>query len=109
MVHAMQTGNRKNSTKLEARFKGKNVNFIYIANQDIGREQEWKKAIDYFQIEGMQILANPKLTKDIMDKVKSSGYPTYFIIKKDGSYKKTATQLPVNIQSLTKEIETANL
>ena len=98
----------KNATKLEAYFKGKNVNFIYIANQDIGREQEWKKAIAYFQIEGMQILANPKLTKDIMDKVKSSGYPTYFIIKKDGSYKKTATQIP-DIQSLTKEIETANL
>ena len=99
----------KNAKKLEEHFKGKNVNFIYVANMDIKREQEWKKAIAYFQIEGMQILANPALTNDIMGKVKSSGYPTYIIIKKDGSYSKTATQLPVNVKALTKEIEAANL
>ncbi|WP_198170144.1 TlpA family protein disulfide reductase [Mucilaginibacter arboris] len=99
----------KNALKLETYFKGKNVNFIYIANFDVGREKEWKKAIAYFQIEGMQILANPALTKDIMDKVKSTGYPTYIIINKDGSYRKTATQHPVNVQAMIKEIEIANL
>ncbi|RYE19193.1 MAG: hypothetical protein EOP45_13010 [Sphingobacteriaceae bacterium] len=67
----------KNALKLEAHFKGKKVNFIYIANDDIGREQLWKKAIAYFQIEGIHILANPTLTKDIMDKAKYSGYPSY--------------------------------
>jgi len=99
----------KNAAKLKAHFKGKNVNFIYVANNDIGHEQVWKKAIAYFQIEGMQILANPGLTKDIMDKVKSTGYPTYIIINKDGTYRRTSTQLPVNVPALMKEIEVANL
>ena len=99
----------KNALKLETHFKGKNVNFIYIANEDIAREQEWKKAIAYFQIGGMHILANPKLTKDIMNKVKATGYPTYIIIKKDGSYRQTTSQLPVNLQAMIKEIEAANL
>ena len=99
----------KNAKKLEAHFKGKNVNFIYVANMDIGREQEWKKAIAYFQIGGMQVLANSALTKDIMDKVKSTGYPTYLIINKDGTYRRTSTQLPVNVPTLIKEIEVANL
>ncbi len=99
----------KNAAKLEAYFKGKNVNFIYIANDDINREKEWKKAIAYFQIEGMQVLADPKLTKDIMDKVKASGYPTYILINKNGSYRKTTSQLPVNVQAMIKEIEAAGL
>lgn len=99
----------KNAAKLEDHFKGKNVNFIYIANFDIAREQEWKKTIAYFQIEGMQILANPALTKDIMGKVKSTGYPTYIIIKKDGSYRTTSAQLPINLQMMIKEIEVAKL
>ncbi len=96
----------KNALKLETYFKGKNVNFIYVANFDVGREQEWKKAITYFQIEGMHILANPKLTKDIMEKVKSSGYPTYILIDKNGNYRKTTSQLPVNVKAMIKEIET---
>ncbi|MGI4730057.1 MAG: TlpA family protein disulfide reductase [Janthinobacterium lividum] len=99
----------QNAAKLEAHFKGKNVNFIYIANDDVGQEQTWKKAIAYFQIEGIQILANSMLTTDIMNKVKSTGYPTYILIKKDGSYKKTTTQLPVNLQAMIKEIEVAEL
>jgi len=99
----------KNAAKLEDHFKGKNVNFIYIANFDIAREQEWKKTIAYFQIEGMQILANPALTKDIMEKAKSTGYPTYIIIGKDGSYRTTSAQLPINLQAMIKEIEVENL
>lgn len=99
----------KNAAKLEAYFKGKNVNFIYIANDDIEREQEWKKQIAYFQIAGIQILANPNLTKNMMSNVKSTSYPTYILIKKDGSYRQTATQLPMNIQAMIKEIEIAAL
>jgi len=99
----------KNATKLSTYFKGKNVDLIYIANYDSGREKEWKKQIAYFQIGGTHILANPQLTKDIMGKAKASGYPTYIIIKKDGSYRKTTTQLPVNLQAMIKEIEAVGL
>jgi len=99
----------KNAKQLYAHFKGKAVTFLYIDNYDMGKEKEWKKQIAYFQIEGLHILANPKLTEDIMGKVKATGYPTYIIIKKDGSYKQAATKYPVNMQAMIKEIEAAGL
>lgn len=98
---------KQHAAQLRAHFKGENVVFLYIANLDAGREKEWKKQINYFQIEGEHILANPKLTEDIMGKVKSTGYPTYIIVKKDGSFKQTATRYPVNILAMIKEIEAA--
>lgn len=97
----------ENAALLRAHFKGKDVVFLYIANFDSGREKEWKKQIAYFQIEGMHILANAKLTGDIMGKVKSTLYPTYIIVKKDGNFKQTATRYPVNVQAMIKEIEAA--
>lgn len=99
----------KNAKKLREHFKRKNVTFLYIANLDNGREKEWKKQIAYFQIEGLHILANPRLTADIMGKVKATGYPTYIIVKKDGSYEQTATKYPVNLNEMEKEIEAASL
>lgn len=99
----------KDASQLGAHFKGRNVTFLYIANMDIGREKEWKKQIAYFQMEGMHILANSKLTNDIMSKVKSTGYPTYIIVKKDGTYKQTVTKYPVNLPALIKEIEAAGI
>lgn len=100
---------QKNAKQLRDHFKGKNVTFLYIANRDSELEKEWKKQIAYFQIEGLHILANPKLTDDIMQKVKATGYPTYIIIKKDGSYKQAATRYPVNAQAIIKEIEAASI
>jgi thiol-disulfide isomerase/thioredoxin len=97
----------KNAKQLRDHFQGKNVTFLFIANRDTGREKEWKKQIAYFQMEGENILANSKLTEDIMNKVKGSGYPTYIIIKQDGSYEQTVTKYPVNIRALIKEIEAA--
>ncbi len=44
-----------------------------------------------------------------MEKVKSTGYPTYIIIRKDGSFRTTSAQLPVNLEAMIKEIEVANL
>jgi thiol-disulfide isomerase/thioredoxin len=97
----------KNSAYLRSSLKGKGVDFLYIANDDLKNEKEWKKLIAYYQMEGMHILANEKLDNDIMNKVKGTGYPTYFIIKKDGSYHLAKTQYPVNAQDMVKELESA--
>ncbi len=96
-----------NSAALETYFKGKDVVFLYIANNDSDHEEQWKKLIAYYQLEGTHVLANEKLTGDIMQKTKSRGFPSYFIIKKDGTYLQTNTEHPVNRQALIKEIEAA--
>jgi len=96
----------KFTPQIRDHFQGKNITFLYIANKDIDHPEEWKKIIAYYKIEGTHILANSNLDKDIMNKIKSTGYPTHFIIKKDGSFKKMKTQDESNTQQVIKEIET---
>lgn len=95
----------KFSPQIRDHFKGKNVLFLYIDNMDLNRKNEWKRLIAYYKIEGTHILANQNLNKDIMTKLKSTGYPTHFIIKKDGTFKKTKVQDESNMQSIIEEIE----
>jgi thiol-disulfide isomerase/thioredoxin len=95
----------KYTPQIRDHFKGKNVTFLYIANKDIGHNKEWKKVIAYYKINGTHILANQNLDKDIMTKIKATGYPTHFIIKKDGSFKKIKTQDESQMQQVIKEIE----
>jgi thiol-disulfide isomerase/thioredoxin len=92
---------------IKAYFKGKGLDYLYIANRDQGNEDNWKKLIAYFNLEGTQILANTSLNKDIMTKVKGTGYPTYFIIKKDGTYELSKAGYPMNRDILIKQLEAA--
>jgi protein-disulfide isomerase-like protein with CxxC motif len=59
------------------------------------------------KMKGTHILANQGLTYDIMRKVKGSGYPTYIIIKKDGTYELSKAGFPMNRQVLIKQLEEA--
>jgi len=95
------------SAALHSYFKGKPVDFLYVDNFDVGKEQQWKKLIAYYQIEGTHILASDKLTKDMMNKLHFTGYPSYILIKKDGSCHLTKTQYPINRQAMIKELEAA--
>ncbi|PZP50948.1 MAG: hypothetical protein DI598_04350 [Pseudopedobacter saltans] len=56
---------------------------------------------------GTNILANNILTKDIMEKVKGGGYPTYIIIKKDGTFELSKAGYPMETKKLYKQIEDA--
>jgi thiol-disulfide isomerase/thioredoxin len=98
----------RDSEKLRSWFKNKDVIFIYIANDDLNHEGEWKKLIAYYHMEGTHILANKTLSANIMNSVKSSGFPTYFIIKKDGSYRQTKSQYPLDMMAAANELEAAS-
>lgn len=95
----------KNSAAIHEHFKDKGLTYLYIANKDMGNEGQWKKLIAYFNLEGIHIMANKNLTDDIMTKVKGNGFPTVFIIKKDGSYEKSKTESPMNRDILIKQLE----
>jgi thiol-disulfide isomerase/thioredoxin len=92
---------------IKAYFKGKGLDYLYVANRDSNNEDNWKKLIAYFDLEGTHILANANLTKDIMAKVKGTGYPTYVIIKKDGTYELSKAGYPMNRGILIKQLEAA--
>jgi len=94
----------KNTGALHAALKGKNVQFLYIANFDLKHAEEWKKLIAYYGLEGNHILANEALSKDIMAKTKSNGFPTYSIIRKDGTVVKAKSQYPLDSDVAVKEL-----
>ncbi|MFD2145573.1 TlpA family protein disulfide reductase [Mucilaginibacter antarcticus] len=97
----------KHSAAIRAHFKDKDLTYLYIANYDLKNEAGWKKQIAYFQLEGLHILADDDLNKDIMTKVKGKEYPTYFIIKKDGSYELAKAGYPMKREVLIEQLETA--
>ncbi len=97
----------KHSAGIREHFKGRNLDYLYIANYDLKNGDQWKKLIAYFDIEGTHLMANDSLTKDIMTKVKGQGFPTTFIIKKDGTVEQSKTQYPIDRDILVNQLEAA--
>lgn len=97
----------EHSQAIHEYFKDKDILFLYIANHDSHNPENWKKIISYQSIEGSHILASETLTKDIMSKSKGTGFPTYIILKKDGSYELSKAGYPLNREVLTKQLEAA--
>ncbi|SER66846.1 TlpA family protein disulfide reductase [Pedobacter rhizosphaerae] len=96
-----------NTAAIKKHFKDKGLDYLYIANHDLQNEKKWKSLIPYFNMEGLHILANQNLSKDIMDKVKGDGYPTYVIIKSDGSFELSKAGYPMKREVLIKQLEEA--
>ena len=97
----------KNGSALKSHFANKPLEFLYIANFDMGKQKEWKQLIRYFNLEGTHIMANEGLTKNIMDKVKGTGYPTYIVIHKDGTFELSKADYPMKREVLIKQLEEA--
>ncbi len=97
----------KNSQYIKQQFQGKGLDYLYVANFDLKNEKKWRELIAYFNLEGNHILANTSLNKDIMEKVKGASYPTYIIIKKDGSYELSKAGYPMKREILIKQLEEA--
>lgn len=95
----------KHSAIIKAHFKNKPVDYLYVANLEEENEKGWKELISFYQMEGYHILASAQLTKDIMTIVKGTGYPTYAIIRPDGSIELSKTQYPMNREVLIRQIE----
>jgi thiol-disulfide isomerase/thioredoxin len=94
-----------NSDSIKNHFKDKEVKFLYIANFDTEKADKWKELIAYYNLTGTHILASTELTKDIMTKVDRSAYPTYVIIKKDGTFELSETRYPMDRNVLIRQIE----
>ncbi|MGN6397887.1 MAG: TlpA family protein disulfide reductase [Mucilaginibacter sp.] len=96
-----------NGPAIKAYFKNKGLDYFYVANNDMGHDDAWKKLIAYLNMTGTHILANPALSKDIMRTVKGSGYPTYVIIKKDGTWELSKAGYPMKRDVLFKQLDAA--
>jgi thiol-disulfide isomerase/thioredoxin len=96
-----------NSEPIKDHFKDSGLEYLYIANHDVGKEKKWKELISFYNLTGMHILASEQLTQDIMRKVNGTGFPTYVIFKKDGTYELSAAGYPMDRDVLIDQIEHA--
>jgi thiol-disulfide isomerase/thioredoxin len=96
-----------NSDSIKAYFKGKGLEYLYIANYDRENEDKWKELIAFFRLEGIHLLAEEKLTRDIMEKIKGTGYPTYIVIDKHGHAELSRAGYPMDRNLLIRQLEEA--
>lgn len=94
-----------NSEAIKKHFENRDVKFLYIANYDLNALEKWKELIAYYNLSGTHILASKMLTEDIMSKLKRNSYPTYAIIKKDGSFELSEAGYPMNRKILFNQLE----
>jgi thiol-disulfide isomerase/thioredoxin len=97
----------ENSEAIKDYFKGKPLEYLYVANHDAGKDKKWKELIAFYSLSGIHILASPQLTSDIMQKVKGTGFPTYVIIKKDGTFVLSEAGYPMDRKILIDQLEKA--
>lgn len=97
----------QHSDSIKQHFIGKRLDYLYIANYDLTKEAKWKELIPYYNLTGTNILANKNLTNDIMKKVGRNAYPTYVIIKKDGTFELSEADYPMNQEILFKQLDRA--
>ncbi|MCQ0110432.1 TlpA family protein disulfide reductase [Zhouia amylolytica] len=97
----------KNSEAIKSHFKDKGLDYLYIANYDTAKEEKWKELIAYYNLTGTHVLANKALTANIMEEIKGKGFPTYAIIKKDGTFELSEAGYPMKRDVLIKQIEEA--
>ena len=96
-----------NSEFIKSHFKNSDLEYLYISNYDLGKEKKWKDLIAYYNLEGTHILASQKLTEDIMKTLERSGFPTYAIIKKDGTFEVSKAGYPMDKEVLIDQLENA--
>jgi thiol-disulfide isomerase/thioredoxin len=97
----------QNSDSIKNHFKDKGLDYLYIANHENGNEKKWKELISYYNLTGTHILASEQLTNDIMKKVDREGFPTYVIIKRDGTFELSEAGYPMNRKILINQLEKA--
>lgn len=94
----------KNGAELRKYFQNSSLEFLYISNYDKKNVQRWKQLIAYYEMEGTHILASQELTDDILKKTGARGFPSYIIIRKDGTFELSKTGYPMNRELLIKQI-----
>lgn len=96
--------------KLKARFKDKDVAFVYLDMDDDAKDAAWKKFIKVNALTGIHLRKNKeeiqKFWDELLpDKKKQSFYPTCFIFDKNGKLVEPATLRPPDEGALYSLIE----
>ncbi|MXN91016.1 redoxin family protein [Flavobacterium sp. Sd200] len=87
--------------------KENGVTIVYISIDNNNKEEEWKKMINYYGLEGQHIRAGEQLNADlrkIFDNNGSISIPWYMLVGADGKLPKKHASPPSKIDRLKEEI-----
>ncbi len=79
-----------NSKKLEETFAGKDVVFVYVCFKS--NYDKWKKDIKTYELNENQYFLNTEASNEFSNKFKINGFPTYYLIDKNGQIYKDVTR-----------------
>lgn len=96
---------QEDSGPIKEHFKEKDLEYLYVSNNDLDNVAVWKNLIPYYNLNGTHILASEQLTNDIQKKVQFNAFPSYVLIKPDGSFKLLKINLPVTADKVIQELE----
>lgn len=97
--------------ELKAKFKNKDVAFVYLDMDDDKQDAIWKQFMKINQMEGYHIRKNRKNIQPFWDELladavdKQQYYPQYFIFDKEGKLVVTKAKRPSDKEELYKQIE----
>ena len=94
---------------LKERFRGKPVDFVYIAFENSAKpEKTWQEAILFYNLAGRHILGSEDLRKHFGELYKSRGalrFPSYLLIDKAGRIVNRQAAQPSSGEGLYRQIE----
>lgn len=76
------------SSKLHKQAKEANlpIEFVYICTSSNSSEEKWKNKVLEIEQPGIHVYVNEKVTSAAMNLFNKSGFPSYIMIKPDGTY-----------------------
>jgi thiol-disulfide isomerase/thioredoxin len=86
----------------------KAVGVLYISMDLDNRDEQWKKMIQYFRLEGQHIRTNDALRNDLMKIFwdgKSYSIPRYILLDETGTIQKSNAARPSEVEKLKRQIE----
>jgi thiol-disulfide isomerase/thioredoxin len=94
---------------LKERFRGKPVDFVYIAFENSARPQKtWQETILFYNLAGRHILGSADLRKHLGELYKDQGalrFPSYLLIDKAGNIVNQQAAQPSSGEKLYRQIE----
>jgi len=62
------------------------IEFVYICTSSRSSEEKWKNKVLEIEQPGIHVFVNEKVTSEAMNLFNKGGFPSYIMLKPDGSY-----------------------
>lgn len=97
----------ENKESLYKLLKSEGIEIVYISIDKDDKEKQWRKMVEFYNLEGNHLRANVKLNEDLERIHNQNGtiiIPWYILIDKNGNIVKDHAKKPSEIEGLRKEI-----